>query len=145
MSYEPTERPADPEQPLEGGFAEGEAQPEDFPEEERVGTFSEGQEELPEDEPEKVHHGRFSEGQEELPEEDPERVGEPVEHDVAADEAVRVGQAREESQPGGLDRRGGQHDQIAAPGRLAPVGIDKGDVGGPAIAPVHLTHHPSRS
>ena len=73
MSYEPTERPADPEQPLEGGFAEGEAQPEDFPEEERVGTFSEGQEELPEDGPEKVHRGRFSEGQEELPEEDPEK------------------------------------------------------------------------
>ena len=75
MSYEPTPRPSDAEQPAEESFGEGQAHPEAFPdeEEERVWTFAEGQEELPEDEPEKVHHGRFSEGQEELPEEDPEK------------------------------------------------------------------------
>ena len=43
---------ADPEQP-EGGFAEGQADPEKFPEEEHVGRFSEGQEELGEEDPEK--------------------------------------------------------------------------------------------
>ena len=71
MPEEP-EHSADPEQP-KGGFAEGEAHPEDFPEEEHVGRFSEGQEELGEDDPEKHHEGRFSEGQEELGEEDPEK------------------------------------------------------------------------
>ena len=75
MSNEPTpehlEHPASPEQP-EDGFAEGKASPEVFPEDERVGRFSEGEEEL-RDSLEKHHHGRFSEGQEELPEEDPEK------------------------------------------------------------------------
>jgi hypothetical protein len=64
----PTRRPADPEQPGEG-FAEGEAHPEEFPQDEEIGRFSEGQEDLPEN----PHHGRFSEGQEDLPEEDPEK------------------------------------------------------------------------
>jgi hypothetical protein len=74
MSAEPpSKRPADPEQPHEGGFAEGEAHPEDFPQDEQVGRFSEGQEEVPVPDPEHQHHGRFSEGQEELPEEDPEK------------------------------------------------------------------------
>jgi hypothetical protein len=66
------ERPADPEQP-EGGFAEGQANPEEFPEDEQVGRFSEGQELLGEEDPEKHHHGRYSEGQELLGEEDPEK------------------------------------------------------------------------
>jgi hypothetical protein len=65
-------RPSDPEQPNEG-FAEGEASPETYPEDEHVGRFSEGQEDLGEADPEKHHHGRFSEGQEELGEEDPEK------------------------------------------------------------------------
>ena len=71
MSDEPTpgvpEHPAAPEQP-EDGFAEGEASPEVYPEDEEVRRFSEGQEDLPDVDPEKQHHGRFSEGQEELPE-----------------------------------------------------------------------------
>jgi hypothetical protein len=58
------ERPADPDQP-EGGFGEGEADPEKFDDEDHVGRFSEGQEELGEDDPEKHHLGRFGEGQEE--------------------------------------------------------------------------------
>ena len=66
------ERPASPEQP-EDGFAEGEATPEAFPEDEAVRRFSEGQEELPDADLEKQQHGRFSEGQEELPESDPEK------------------------------------------------------------------------
>jgi hypothetical protein len=69
----PPERPADPDQPFEGGFAEGESHPEEFPEEEQIGRFSEGQEDVPQPDPEKLHHGRFSEGQEDLPEEDPEK------------------------------------------------------------------------
>ena len=72
MAIDPSEHPAKPEQPEEG-FAEGEAQPEKFPEDEEVGRFSEGQEDLPEEDPEKLHHGRFSEGQEDLTEEDPEK------------------------------------------------------------------------
>jgi hypothetical protein len=69
---EPTEHPAQPEQP-EDGFEEGQAAREAFPEEdERVGRFSEGKEAFP-DSAEKHHHGRFSEGQEELPEEDLEK------------------------------------------------------------------------
>jgi hypothetical protein len=56
------ERSTDPEQP-EGGFAEGQADPATFPEDELVGRFSEGQEELGEEDPEKHVHGRFSEGQ----------------------------------------------------------------------------------
>jgi hypothetical protein len=73
MSTDPSERPAKPEQPADEGFAEGEASPETYPDEEHVGRFSEGEEVLPEDDPEKHHHGRFSEGQEELGEEDPEK------------------------------------------------------------------------
>jgi hypothetical protein len=72
MPIDPNEHPSQAEQPKEG-FAEGEAMPEVYPEDEDVGRFSEGQEELPEEDPEKIHHGRFSEGQEELPEEDPEK------------------------------------------------------------------------
>ena len=72
MATDPSEHPAQPEQPADG-FAEGEDNPEEFPEDEAVGRFSEGQEELPAEEDEKLHHGRFSEGQEELPEEDPEK------------------------------------------------------------------------
>ena len=76
MSNEPTpgvpEHPAGPEQPADG-FAEGEASPEVFPEDEAVRRFSEGQEDVPDVDPETQHHGRFSEGQEELPEEDPEK------------------------------------------------------------------------
>jgi hypothetical protein len=68
---EPFERPASPEQPGEG-FDEGQSNREAFPEDQRVGRFSQGDEELP-DTPEKHHHGRFSEGQEELPEEDIEK------------------------------------------------------------------------
>jgi hypothetical protein len=70
-SDESAERPADPEQPA-GGFGTGEADPAAHPEEEEVGRFSEGQEELPAD----PHHGRFSEGQEELGEDDPEKHAE---------------------------------------------------------------------
>ena len=62
MSADRPDRPADPEQP-EGGFAEGQADPEAFPEEERVGRFSEGQEDLGDEDPEKRVKGRFSEGQ----------------------------------------------------------------------------------
>ena len=69
MSNEPTpeplEHPASPEQP-EDGFAEGEASPEIFPEDERVGRFSEGEEELP-DTPDKNVERRFSEGIERSP------------------------------------------------------------------------------
>jgi hypothetical protein len=73
MSTDRPDHAADPEQPGQPGFAEGEADPEAFPEEERIGRFSEGQEELGEEDPEKHHKGRFSEGQEELGEEDPEK------------------------------------------------------------------------
>ncbi len=72
MAIDPIEHPAKPVQPGDG-FAEGEDNPEAFPEDEVVGRFSEGQEELPAAEDEKQHHGRFSEGQEELGEEDPEK------------------------------------------------------------------------
>ena len=71
MTEEP-KHPADPEQPEEG-FAEGQADPAEYPEEEHIGRFSEGQEDLGEDDPEKHHEGRFSEGEEELGEEDPEK------------------------------------------------------------------------
>jgi hypothetical protein len=65
MTYEPTER--------EGpDFARGQDRPEEFPEDEQVGSFAEGEEELPHDE----EKGRFSEGEEELPEEDPEKHAE---------------------------------------------------------------------
>ena len=72
MSTDPNAHPADPEQPQEG-FAEGEAEPEVYPDEETVGRFSEGVEELPADEDEKIHRGRFSEGVEQLPDDDPEK------------------------------------------------------------------------
>jgi hypothetical protein len=72
MAIDPSEHPSQAEQPQDG-FAEGEDTPEAFPEDEAVGRFSEGQEELPAADAEKLHHGRFSEGQEELPEEDPEK------------------------------------------------------------------------
>ena len=48
------------ERPGEGGFAEGQADPDDYPEEEHVGRFSEGQEELGEEDPEKHYEGTFS-------------------------------------------------------------------------------------
>jgi hypothetical protein len=73
MSTDPTEHPAKPEQPEDESFAEGEASPKTYPEDEHVGRFSEGEEQLGEDDPEKQHHGRFSEGEEELGEEDPEK------------------------------------------------------------------------
>ena len=64
--HEERDRPAKPEQPGEGGFEEGsETQPDD----EHVGQFSEGNEQLPHDEDDV---GRFSEGQEELPNEERE-------------------------------------------------------------------------
>ena len=72
MTDEP-KHPADPDQPEGGGFAEGEAAPEVYPEDREIGRFSEGQEELGEDDPQKHHRGRFSEGQEELGEDDPEK------------------------------------------------------------------------
>jgi hypothetical protein len=71
MAHEPTEHPDHPEHRPD--FAEGEDRPEEFPEDERVGRFSEGEERLPEIDPEKQHHGRFSEGEERLPEDDPEK------------------------------------------------------------------------
>jgi hypothetical protein len=73
MSTDRLDHTADPEQPGDEGFAKGQADPEDFPQEEHVGRFSEGQEELGEEDPEKHHKGRFSEGQEELGEEDPQK------------------------------------------------------------------------
>jgi hypothetical protein len=73
MSADRPDHTADPEQPHEEGFAEGQGDPEAFPEDERVGRFSKGQEELGEEDPEKHIKGRFSEGQEDLGEEDPEK------------------------------------------------------------------------
>jgi hypothetical protein len=74
MSEERRDHSADPEQPApEEGFAKGQADAEAFPQDERVGRFSEGQEDLPGADPEKHHKGRFSEGQEDLGEEDPEK------------------------------------------------------------------------
>jgi hypothetical protein len=73
MSADRPDHTADPEQPLHPGFAEGQADPEAFPEDERLGRFSEGQEDLGDEDPEKLHRGRFSEGQEVLGEEDPEK------------------------------------------------------------------------
>ena len=66
MSEDP-KHPADPDQPAGGGFAEGEAKPDLYPEDEEIGRFSEGQEELGEDDPEKHEQRRFSEGQDDLP------------------------------------------------------------------------------
>lgn len=74
MSADRPDHTADPEQPPpEEGFAEGQGNPEAFPQDERVGRFSEGQEDLGEEDPEKHKKGRFSEGQEDLGEEDPEK------------------------------------------------------------------------
>ena len=64
MSADRPDHTADPEQPLSPGFAEGQADPEAFPEDERVGRFSEGQEDLGDEDPEKHIQGRFDEGQE---------------------------------------------------------------------------------
>jgi hypothetical protein len=66
------EHPAKPEQPEEG-FGEGLEDREKFPEDDKVGRFSEGEEALGEEDPEKHHRGRFSEGEEALDEEDPEK------------------------------------------------------------------------
>jgi hypothetical protein len=74
MSADRPDHTADPEQPAPAeGFAEGQADPEAFPQDEKVGRFSKGQEDLGAEDPEKHHKGRFSEGQEELGEEDPEK------------------------------------------------------------------------
>ena len=73
MSADRPDHTADSEQPREGGFGAGEAAPEEFPEAEHVGRFSDGQEELSEEDPEEHTQGRFSEGQEEIGEEDPEK------------------------------------------------------------------------
>ncbi|HWM10964.1 MAG TPA: hypothetical protein VNO82_16535 [Solirubrobacteraceae bacterium] len=66
--------PARPEQPEEGGFAEGiEHKGPRTPDEEREPDFARGQRHGSEAELE--HHGRFSEGAEEIPEEaDPEKT-----------------------------------------------------------------------
>jgi hypothetical protein len=52
-----------------GSFAEGESDPAEYPDDENVGTFGEGQDTEDEDD----HVGRFSEGEEELGEDDPEK------------------------------------------------------------------------
>jgi len=56
-------------------FARGADQPEEFPEDEEVGSFAEGQEEEP-DVGERAREGRFSEGEEELSEADAEKHAE---------------------------------------------------------------------
>jgi hypothetical protein len=71
MAHEPTEHPNHPHGHPD--YAKGEDHPEEFPEDERVGRFSEGEEQLPEPEPERHREGRFSEGEEQLPESDPEK------------------------------------------------------------------------
>jgi len=74
MSADRPDHTADPEQPApEEGFAQGQADPEAFPQDEQVGTFAEGQAELDDEDERERHKGRFSEGQEELGEEDPEK------------------------------------------------------------------------
>jgi hypothetical protein len=75
VSTDPSEHPAKPEQPEDESFAEGEARPGKYPDEEHVGRFSEGEETTGET-AEKEHHGRFSEGEEELGEDDPEKHAE---------------------------------------------------------------------
>jgi hypothetical protein len=71
MSADRPHHTADSEQSSqEEGFAAGQADPEEFPQDQRVGTFAEGQEGLDDDDRRK---GRFSEGQEELGEDDPEK------------------------------------------------------------------------
>jgi hypothetical protein len=56
--------------PNRGSFAEGEADPEEYPEDRHKGHFSEGQESEHDDD-DRV--GRFSEGEEALGEDDPEK------------------------------------------------------------------------
>jgi hypothetical protein len=51
-------------------FARGEDNPEEFPDDDMVGSFAEGQEE-PDDE-EREHMGSFAEGEEQLPEDETE-------------------------------------------------------------------------
>jgi hypothetical protein len=65
MTSEHESHPAQPIQP-DDGFGEGQGDRAAHPEDEHVGRFSEGQEELPDDDPDKQRLGRFSEGQEEL-------------------------------------------------------------------------------
>ncbi len=60
------ERSADPQQPEEGGFEEGQDHKPDSPEEGQVGNFAEGQDD-PLDEEDEERRSRFSEGQEDLP------------------------------------------------------------------------------
>jgi len=67
MSADRPDHTADPEQPAEAGFAEGQADPKKYPQDEEVGSFAEGQEEVPDDDRAK---GSFAEGQEELPGDD---------------------------------------------------------------------------
>ncbi|HEY7621120.1 MAG TPA: hypothetical protein VH834_15190 [Solirubrobacteraceae bacterium] len=55
-----------------GSFAEGEADPDKYPEDENVGTFAEGEAD-PADYADEDRAGRFSEGEEELGEDDPEK------------------------------------------------------------------------
>jgi hypothetical protein len=66
MPTDLNEHPAKPEQRDEN-FGEGQGDPARFPEDEAVGRFDEGQEELPEDDPEKHEEGRFDEGQTDTP------------------------------------------------------------------------------
>ena len=68
----PGEGAARPEQPRRESFAEGEARPDEYSGEDRVGRFSEGEEALDATR-EQEHVGRFSEGEEVLGEEDPEK------------------------------------------------------------------------
>jgi hypothetical protein len=70
-----------------GGFAEGEANPEKFPEDERVGSFATGEED-PEKFPEDEDLGSFARGQEETKSSQKDDEGtfgteDPTEHDAA--------------------------------------------------------------
>jgi hypothetical protein len=58
------EHPARPFGSTGGGFAEGEANPEEFSEDKRVGGFAEGEED-PEEFPEDERLGSFAKGQQE--------------------------------------------------------------------------------
>ena len=66
MSQEPTDKPGEPEKG-EGHYSEGLDHRDEFPEDERVGRFSEGEETLPEDDPEKHVRRRYSEGVDDTP------------------------------------------------------------------------------
>ena len=81
MTHEHPERDVDSAEDAEyverdPDFARGEDSPAEFPEEEREGRFSTGQEDVPEPDAKQHHHGRFSEGEEELPDSDPEKHAE---------------------------------------------------------------------